>query len=413
MVRLPPRLRPYFPHLKAVYTQSTRFAAPINRQLGRLRGGHLPTGSVATMELAAESTGGRSVLARPAETISRVGAHGLPPAHPMFCSFQETIPRVAIAELPNGRVLGTQSAVITANGDILQELSAYFGTTRPQEHPLFLNPFPGDPRQVSGRLGVLATRGDQNYYHFLVDALPRLALFAQAQQIDPPEHWYVPAAQPFQRELLELIGLREPDYIDSVAFPHVQAQTLVVPGLPSTTVTNPPWVVGWLRGKLLADRSPIEPTESIYVTRGSAANNRVVTNEAEVVESLAARGFTVIDPGRMSVTEQIDAFARAALIVAPHGAALTNLIFASPGSAVVELLPSGAVLPNCYWTLADNVPGLQYRYLLSGGRPAAARLAAALVSDIVVDLPQLDRLLDELVARRAHSGDNGSTRERQ
>ncbi|MDT4945089.1 MAG: hypothetical protein QOH14_1822, partial [Pseudonocardiales bacterium] len=59
MVRLPPRVRPYFPYLKRAYTTATRLAAPATQRLSRLRGGYLPTGVVATLEGAALSTGGR------------------------------------------------------------------------------------------------------------------------------------------------------------------------------------------------------------------------------------------------------------------------------------------------------------------------------------------------------------------
>jgi len=52
----------------------------------------------------------------------------------------------------------------------------------------------------------------------------------------------------------------------------------------------------------------------------------------------------------MSVKDQAAAFAHAELIVAPHGGALTNLIFCRPGTKVVELLSSNYPNP-CYRNL--------------------------------------------------------------
>ena len=348
MVRLPSRLRPLFPYLKPAYVQATRIIAPSTVRISRFRGGYLPTGSVNSM----------------------------------------------VAELPGGRVLGPHRAVITGAGDLLQELSSYFGTKRPREHPLFLAPFPGPPHEVAGRLGVLASRGDFNYYHFLIDVLPRIGVLEQAQRCDPPDKWYVPAQTAFQRELLEMLGIPPVRRIDCAEFPHVRAELLVVPGLPSMTERNPPWVVDFLRRRLLTESHTRGARRPIYVTRGSSVNNRVVRNEDELLELLTDRGFEVIDPGKLSVNDQIRTFATASIIVAPHGAALANLVFASPGSSVIELFPAGGVLPD-FWMLANGVPGLKYRYLSAYPKHSLRNRAAAIVCDIDVDLAALRTMLDE------------------
>ncbi|MCU1656191.1 MAG: hypothetical protein JWO57_847 [Pseudonocardiales bacterium] len=403
MVRLPAAARPLYPYLKPAYTRATGIASIFSRPLSRLRGGYLPSGIVATMERAATSTGGRCLVARPAEILERTPPLGVPAGHPAFeTSRRESVPRVAVAELPGARVLGPHRAVITAAGDLLHEVSYYFGTTRPTEHPLFLHPFPPPPRQVAGRLGVLASRGDVNYYHFLMDVLPRLGVLEQCPGIEPPDRWFVPAQTRFQRELLDLVGISEPVRIDAGRVAHVRADCLVVPGLAASTVVNPPWVVRYLRSRLLDGTIKRGPGRAVYVTRGASANNRQVANEPELLGMLAGRGFAVIDAGQLSVADQIRSFAEASLIVAPHGAALANLIFASPGATVIELFPAGCVLPD-YWKLATGVEGLEYRYLSGRGAGAARSRAQLLVSDITVDLVQLAAMLDGLEDRASAS----------
>ena len=103
----------------------------------------------------------------------------------------------------------------------------------------------------------------------------------------------------------------------------------------------------------------------------SERGSRIVENEPELVALLSARGFTVVDPGTLSVADQITLFAEAECIVAPHGGALTNLAFASPGASVIELFAPDYV-QGCYWKLSTCVPGLTYRYLVGTGRPAHA-----------------------------------------
>ena len=319
---------------------------------------------------------------------------GSPPGLPVTDrSDGEAFGRIGVGELPGGRVLGPHRAVITGSGLLVNEVSWYFGTTRARQHPLYLNPFPDAPMHVPGRLGVLAARGDGNYYHFLMDVLTKVAVLDQTRVIDRPDQWYAPAATRFQRELLELAGLT--DVIDAAEHPHVQADLLVVPQPPAMYERNPPWAVAYLRA-LLIDAAPADPlSRRLYVTRGPSANNRTVRNEDSVLELLTRRGFEPVDPGAMSVREQIAAFASASVVVAPHGAALANLIFAGPGSAVIELFPSGAVLPD-FWRLASGVPGLTYRYLSSWGGPRRPTRAQTIVRDIDVDLAELTRMLDDL-----------------
>lgn len=379
--------------LKPVYVRATGLVAPVTMRLSRWYGGYLPSGTALTMEQAVSSSG-RCIVVREREIVIRPPFEGFPgDLTPLEPATDTPAPRVAVAELPDGRVLGPHRAVITSSGDLLEEVGAYFGTNRLHQHPLFMNPFPGKPHHCSGRLGVLATRGDRNYYHFLIEALPRIWVLEQRPEIAPPDLWYVPATTRFQQELLDLMGITAAGRIDSDIYPHVQADCLVVPGLASLAGENPPSVVDFLRARLLG-RASQGGGRRVYVARSAGANNRRVVNEDEMLALLRGRGFEVVDPGRMSVREQIACFASASVVVSPHGAALANLVFSPPGALVVELFPAGCVLPD-YWRLASS-GGLKYRYLASGRPPKRSlRRNVALISDIEVDVPALATLLDE------------------
>ena len=130
---------------------------------------------------------------------------------------------------------------------------------------------------------------------------------------------------PFQRQLLELAGLSADSIVDAVEHPHVTADVLVVPAPPAMSEVNPPWAVQWLRDRLLPRVDLTGPRQRIYVTRGPSANNRTVLNDDVVTALLESRGFVLVDPGQLTVAEQIRTFANADVIVATHGAALANL----------------------------------------------------------------------------------------
>jgi capsular polysaccharide biosynthesis protein len=248
---------------------------------------------------------------------------------------------------------------------------------------------------VDGRLGVLAARGDANYYHYLLDVVVRLGVLEQTS-VAPPERWYAAVGGPrFQRELLELAGIGPDAVVDAVAHPHVRADTLVVPAVPAMREVDPPWAVDWLRDRLLPQVDTGGPRQRIYVTRNESAHARTVVNDAEVTALLAERGFVTVDPGELSVADQVRTFATAEVVVAAHGAALANLVFLSPGASVVELFPRGCLLAD-FARLVSGLPDVRHRFLSSPGPTPRRGRAAALVRDIEVDVAGLSRLLDEL-----------------
>jgi hypothetical protein len=398
VVRLSEGLRPFFGPLKKAYTAGTRGVSPATVRLSKLRGGWLPSGVAMTMEDAA-TDGGRFTLARPEEVLRRDRPIGDPT--PYWCfeeALTETAERIGVLELTGGRVLHPHSVVVTGKNRWLWEQCRYFGTTRPREHPMFLHPFPPDPVEVPGRLGVLTTRGDANYYHFLHDVLPRLSVLEQAG-VEPPDRWYVPYSMGWQRDLLAVWGIGPDDVIDSSEIPHVRAETLVVPSLASIDERNPPWVSRVIRERMVPAGIERVPGKHLYLTRGNARHNRSVLNEAEVMAVLAPLGFELVETGGLSIDEQVRTFAEADVIVAPHGASLANLPFCSPGSALVELFPSQCMFPD-FWKVACGVEGLAYRYLSGAGPAVPATRAAFVVADITVDLPKLEAMMTELLAGR-------------
>jgi hypothetical protein len=398
MARLPPVLAPLWPSLKRVYTAGTRQLAPANQRLSRAAGGWLPQSVNQTVDDAVAAGAGRMWEVFDPQELVRAAPLGLPADEgTLAAQARELVPRVVIAELPGGRVLGRHRGVITARGAFIAELSTYFATSSPLEHPLFLNPFPGAPATVAGSLGVLACRGDHSYYHFLLDVLPRLAILEACADAPTVERWYAPASHGFQRELLELAGIAAERVIDSDARPHVRAERLVVPSLPDPDLKTPPWAVQFLRERLMRDApSARRPLRRIYVTRGEVRNSRIVRNEAEVIGLLHRHGFELVDPGRMTVREQIAMFAAAELIVAPHGGALGNLAFVNAGAGLIELFAPDYV-QGCYWKLIAAVPGTRYRYLIGRGERPRNGAMWGVASDIDVDLGALSQLLDELV----------------
>lgn len=124
-----------------------------------------------------------------------------------------------------------------------------------------------------------------------------------------------------------------------------------------------PGALQWI-GKKISDSIPIMPEERpvrIYISR-TLPSARVVDNESMLLPSLLEMGFQVCRLEQMPFEEQVRLFRNAELVVGPHGAGFTNLIFSKPGTRVVEILSKGYER-RCYWTLSAEL-GHDYRFYL-------------------------------------------------
>ena len=142
------------------------------------------------------------------------------------------------------------------------------------------------------------------------------------------------------------------------------------------------------------------PGRHVYITRGQTPNNRRVVNEDEVLATLAPLGFEVVDFDHLTVREQIKTFAELDVLVAPHGAALANLVFSSPGSTLLELFPADAPVAD-YWLMSAGVEGLEYQYLCGTGPPVTRHRHWFNMADITVDVPVMAAMVERILEEHA------------
>jgi capsular polysaccharide biosynthesis protein len=214
-----------------------------------------------------------------------------------------------------------------------------------------------------------------------------------------PDALVVNTDTPFCRELLAMMGLTSPTYrlIESTKHLGLRADRLLVPSVTNAGTVAPRWTTAWLRSHLPPKSASADRPRRLYVTRGRRRNFRTVRNEEEVLAVLRPLGFTVVDPGKLPVQEQIDAFAAADVVVGVHGAALTNLNFAPEGFRVLELFAPHYLNPG-YWAIANNVPGSHYRYLVGQPEWLEEGPMDHVYDDITIDVAQLRASLEELLS---------------
>jgi hypothetical protein len=118
-------------------------------------------------------------------------------------------------------------------------------------------------------------------------------------------------------------------------------------------------------GRLLSEHHKLPvataPEQLLFVSRGATPLRRLV-NEAELMADLLDFDFEFFLPKSDDHASQIEAFRSARIVVAVHGAALTNLLFCQPGALVIELFPSNHIKSTYCW-LAMRL-GLRYRAVI-------------------------------------------------
>jgi len=203
------------------------------------------------------------------------------------------------------------------------------------------------------------------FYHWLSEVLPRLWVakehLPQCMLALPDyflERW------PFIRETLQAFGSPEILVIDSRRLYH--AETIILPtqtgGACNYHFKPIQEVAKTLKAHFGLPSFKLD-TSKIYISR-KHSKHRKVTNEEEILPLLAKNDFKVIYFEHLDFQAQINICMNATHLIGIHGAGLTNSMFLSPKSRMLEMrTPEPLDWLNCFYTLAD-VFSIDYYYLL-------------------------------------------------
>jgi capsular polysaccharide biosynthesis protein len=297
-------------------------------------------------------------------SIIQHGPHGMD--HQLYMSmFQYHLsnlnPDKYVAIIPNGRTYA--GAVISPDNRLIWDVSMdFFGT--PQTHAVFSHQALPEATYVQGTAAVLTTPGSGNYYHWLLDTIPRIELLRRSGIAVDKYILHFPGTISFQTEILALLGISPHQVIDSSHGTHYQVEAMVVPAMVSTRSLLPKWPIEFLRRELLLNRGmppSVNGGERIYVSRRYATHRRI-RNEQAVTTIMENCGFRTVFLEQLSVVEAAHMFSSSKVVVGAHGAGLANLLFCTPGTKVLELFAPRCV-NLCYWVISNHA-GLNYHYLL-------------------------------------------------
>lgn len=279
--------------------------------------------------------------------------------------------------LPTGQLL--RQSVINLDGDALQYSLAQFAGQYPGTHIPWTN--------AEAPVFAVNSYATNNYFHFLIDSLANLHWRDAVPGADGMKcivSGYGPAAEatlPFIPSAYAALtpALNRQAFDGTLLF----CRSLV---FPRRVTGADPTRVAWLRRSFGV--AGAGGNDKLYIARGDAQRRRIL-GERDLMTRLEKRGFLCVTPGALPVRDQAALFARARLVVGPHGAGLANCAFMAPGGAVVELTHTGRVV-GTYHELA-GAAGLGYAAVIGDmqGDPGQPILA-----DFTVDIDAVEAAID-------------------
>ena len=328
--------------------------------------------------------------------------------HKNFTTNHLTSPETFVAIVPHGKawIYKLGFVVITSDNKLVQEVS------RRKKYPeelVMLSPKKPPIFKIDGTVAIIL--GFQNYFTWMCQVLPCIKLLRQSnidmENID--KFAFHISYKPYQIETLKLLDIpldkiiRIDDHID--AHPHIQSQNLIVPSPIITRNSDELRVTKWgcefLRNEFLTEKKVAKSSDSlrIYISR-KKADVRHVINEKQVMEFIQKFGFQSVVLESLTVSEQVALLAKAEAVISPHGAGLTNIMFCSPGTKIIEIFSPIYVIVT-YWIISNHCQ-LDYYYLLgesSFNDPKAKRLASlpysqrCRFSNIFVNINSLSQIM--------------------
>lgn len=246
-------------------------------------------------------------------------------------------------------------------------------TSSSRRHPVFRAVRHPPPTPLPGVTLNLGTLGGNGFYHFLIEALPRLAL-AQAW-LGHVDHVLANGfAGGFQEQWLTDAGVPVSKIRWLGGLAHFSCDTLLFADQPM-----PDQQPGRSMVESLRSLFPVKSAAGrrrLWISRGDAPTRRLAW-EKELVARLP--GFESVELARLRAAQQRELVAAADVIAGPHGAGLSHIVFSRPGTRVIELFPESDPMFPLYGRLAA-VSGASHAWARTDFQNSAG--AAALASAI-------------------------------
>lgn len=327
-----------------------------------------------------------------------------------------TFPETYVAEFPDALVQGGTNIVVARGRAVHHDLFARTEdfTSEELHDRIDLNVAAGtvvwrtlDPAPEF--MDIAASFVDAcapNYAHWLTEVAPRIALLCARPEFDGVPLIVNDGLHPnIMESLLTLAANRHP----IVALPlgrSVRVEHLYLVSCAGYVPFEPrgKHVAGMSHGKFsrqafeamrhacFASLRPCAMPSKIFLRRNSGV--RRLMNSDAIESLLVSRGFTVVEPEKLSFALQVQLFRQAEVIISPTGAALANIIFCEAGVRISILINRQKDAPYWYWQNMACASGAKIQYIFGCSQDVAEHGVHA---DFSVPLESIEKFVGDIL----------------
>jgi len=253
-------------------------------------------------------------------------------------------------------------------------------------------------RTIPGRTVNLYSNkacSEGNYAHWLLDALAHLFMIERFHSLDSIDQVLVPRMKhDFQWDSLAAFGFTPDRVVELPPLECLRFECLLASSAPRgrSSSVAPGWAIDRYHDVLVAGAKAVPSVagKRVYISRRDAPNRKFL-NEDELCEVLEKRGYDIVELTPLNLDNKIAVFRDAEHLIGQTGAGLTNLMFGTPGAAVMELVDKRFV-DHLYASLAAY-RGVRHSAHFFENETPLGRLNS-IVARSAIDIPALEHSLD-------------------
>ncbi len=245
-----------------------------------------------------------------------------------------------------------------------------------------------------------------NFFHFLVDSLPRIIDFIELKKDYPNLKLLVNHQRSFTLPYLILCGINKQDiffanqdlYISNLFIANNKFDRAKIDNLWAFHVYSKDYLDQLV--KLLikkVGKNTNQKNRRIYISRADVGT-RIIRNGQEVILMLKNYGFEIVLLSELKVENQLKIISESECIVGAHGAGFANLIFASQ-CKVIELFPFNRQVETLYQMHQIAQLNNNYHILIEVNESDDSQ-------NVIVNIDELEKVINENLDNNNWNGFN-------
>jgi hypothetical protein len=319
---------------------------------------------------------------------------------------RNTLPQFVL-KIENGCVMGKDcNFILTEEGALVEEVSREFGQEGGKVPSQFsvLNKLSKKYKKIKkhGKVAVLSTSGSANFHHWNYDVLPRFESLKKANLLEHIDYFLINYNElPFQKEALQLLGIKEEKIINTKNEPYLlwQFDVLYVPSLTQSLSTISPSVIAFIRNTFLKPEMALQGITTyskIFLSRKNVLTRKII-NEQEVMEVFQKNNFVEVYPENYNMQQMAFIMSKATVIASVHGSGLSNLPFINEGTKVLDILAPRHQDPY-YWMICNQRKATYVGLFAEGEHPLDTEdlVINKIDNDLLINLDKLNEAIQKI-----------------